>query len=241
MSETANDLREPRPAMLLIAGFGDDASMYSSFGNTPLAETYRLLPLNLPGFGAPALEERTSLDALGRVVADAAKAADATVVVAHSVASIIASLAAQLPDCPLNTILSLEGNLTAEDAYFSGTAANYDSPVDFRAAFLERLDKMAADNPVIARYRERVSQADPPALWQLGSDARRFSDRNIPGEVLSKAAQVTYFYNPDNCPEATLRWLDDNPMDRVLLEGASHWPSVDQPHMLAERISETLR
>lgn len=227
--------------MLLIAGFGDDAGMYEGLRNTPLAGAWRLLPLNLPGFGAPALEGGTSLAALARVVADEAEKAGATVIVAHSVASIIASLAATLPDCPITTIISLEGNLTAEDAYFSGTAAGYDTADAFRAAFLDHLQEMAAGSPVIARYREVVSKADPVALWQLGSDAHHFSVCNVPGDVLSKAARVTYFYNPDNCPEATLRWLDEHPMDRVLLAGASHWPSVDQPDVLADRIAEALR
>lgn len=241
MSEDTTSSPQTRPAMLLIAGFGDDASMYAGLENTPLADAFRLLPLNLPGFGAPSLEGETSLDSLARFVGDAARDADAQIIVAHSVASIIASLAAGLPECPITAILSLEGNITAEDAYFSGTAADYDSPEAFRAAFLDRLDKMSADDLIIARYRDHVSRADPLALWQLGSDARRFSDRNEPGEVLGKAARVTYFYNPDNCPEATLRWLDKNPMDLVLLEGASHWPSIDQPEVLADRIADALR
>lgn len=241
MFENANDLREKLPAILLIAGFGDDTSMFRGLKNTHLAQTHRLLLFDLPGFGAPALEAGTSLDALARCVADAAKDADANVIVAHSVASIIASLAAGLPGCPITTIFSLEGNITAEDAYFSGTAANYDDPGEFRAAFLNRLDEMATSTPAIARYRERVSRADPLALWQLGSDAHNFSVDNEPGEVLARAAQVVYFYNPDNRPEATLRWLNENPMDRVVLENASHWPSVDQPEILAARLAEALR
>ena len=36
--------------------------------------------------------------------------------------------------------MSLEGNLTVEDAYFSGATADYDSAESFRAAFLDRLD-----------------------------------------------------------------------------------------------------
>ncbi len=230
-----------RPGVLFVAGFGDDASMFEGLMNTHLAQTYRLLPVNLPGFGAPALRSRTTLDALAEFVAERAAQADAKIIVAHSVASIIASLAARLPGCPLKTIISLEGNITAEDAYFSGTAADYDDPAEFRTAFLERLDQMATDAPVIARYRQSVSKADPLALWQLGTDARRFSSQHVPGDVLKSSGNVIYLYNPRNCPESTLQWLEDNPIERIVLENATHWKSVDQPDQLANKIAGALR
>lgn len=231
---------DTRPIILLIAGFGDNASMFDGLSHTPLAEMYRLCPLHLPGFGAPGLGAATTLDALAGFVADAAKEAGAQIIVAHSVASIIASLAATRSCSPITTIVSLEGNITAEDAYFSGTAADYDDPLNFRLAFLERLDALAAKAPVFVRYRHSVSEADPVALWQLGTDARRFSARFVPGDVLREAARVVYVYNPDNCPDSTLAWLERNPMERIVLEKASHWPSVDQPDLLARRIAEAL-
>jgi pimeloyl-ACP methyl ester carboxylesterase len=229
-----------RPTILFIAGFGDNASMFEGLSNTHLAETYRLLPINLPGFGAPAQKSQTTLEALAELVADKAKEAGAEIIVAHSVASIIASFAAQRSDCPLKTIISLEGNITAEDAYFSGTAADFDDPGEFRAAFLERLDQMAENSPIIARYRQSVSEADQLALWQLGTDARRFSSQHVPGEVLKSSGNVVYLYNPENCPEPTIQWLEHNPMERILLTNATHWKSVDQPEQLADKISEAL-
>jgi len=239
-SYDADNDKDTRPAMLLIAGFGDNGSMFANLSQTSLADTHRLLPLDLPGFGAPALDTDTTLDALAMFVAAEAQRTGAEIVVAHSVASIIASIAARKPGCPLNTIVSLEGNITAEDAYFSGSAADYDSPGAFRQAFLGRLDEMAASTPIIARYREAVSHADPQALWQLGKDARQFSVTHVPGHVLAEAGAVTYIYNPANCPDATLSWLDQNPMDRIILESASRWPTVDQPEIVAEKISIAL-
>ena len=229
-----------RPAILLIAGFGDNASMFDGLADTHMASSHRLRPVSLPGFGAPPLFGETTLDTLAQFVADKAKDFGAEVIVAHSVASIIASLAAQKPGCPLTTIISLEGNITAEDAYFSGTAADYDDPQSFRTAFLDRLDEMSTTAPIIQRYRQAVSKADPVALWQLGTDARRFSAKHVPGVVLQNAADVTYLYNPDNCPQSTLDWLAENKLDRIVLDNASHWTSVDQPGMLADKIAEAL-
>ncbi len=214
--------------------------MFEGLSKTHLPETYRLLPIDLPGFGAPALKCQTTLETLADFVAEQAMESGAEIIVAHSVASIIASLAARRSDCPLKTIISLEGNITPEDAYFSGTAADFDDPAEFRAAFLDRLDQMAKDAPVIARYRQSVSVADQLALWQLGKDARRFSSQHVPGDVLHSSGNVVYLYNPENCPEPTIQWLKDNPMERIVLENATHWKSVDQPHLLADIIASAL-
>ncbi len=229
-----------RRTMLLIAGFGDDASMFAPLMETQLAGHVTLVPLNLPGFGAPPLEERTTLERLADVVVEAAREHGAELIAAHSIASIIASLAARRDDCPLRLIVSLEGNISPQDAYFSGTAADYDGPDTFRAAFLDRLDDMAREAPIIGRYREVVARADPQALWELGCDARAFSDAHMPGAVLREAAEVIYLYNPDNCPPETLQWLARNPIRHGVLTGATHWKSVDQPEMLSEKILTAL-
>ena len=234
-------MHDTRPVILFVAGFGDNASMFDSMAGTQLANSYRLRPLNLPGFGAPPLAEKTTLDLLAQTVAEEAVTHGAEIIVAHSVASIIASLAAVQPNCPLRTIISLEGNITAEDAYFSGTAANYDGPDAFRTAFLDRLEEMAQATPIMRRYRNEVLKADASALWQLGKEARQFSANCVPGEVLKGAAQVTYLYNPKNCPDSTIRWLKKNKMNRKILDGASHWPSVDQPQKLAQVIADALQ
>lgn len=227
---------QARPAILLIAGFGDDSSMFSGLSQTSLADAYDLIAIDLPGFGAPKSQSETTLDMLGKFVSAKAKEFAAEIVIAHSVASIIASLAANEPDSPITTILSLEGNITAEDAYFSGTAATYDNPDLFKSAFLARLEDMSESQPIIKRYRSVVSKADPIALWQLGSDAHRFSSEQVPGELLVSSANATYLYNPNNCPDSTLKWLRENSIKKIILDNATHWVSVSQPFLLAEKI-----
>jgi len=175
----------------MLAGFGDDSSMFAGLSETPLANTYNLIAINLPGFGTPALQATATLASLGKFVAAKAREYAATIVVAHSVASIIASLAANEPDSPITTILSLEGNITAADAYFSGTAAAYKDPNEFKSDFLARLESMVESQPIIKRYHSTVSKADPIALWQLGNDAHRFSATQVVGELLVASADVT--------------------------------------------------
>lgn len=229
------------PAIVAVAGFGDGASMFEPLAQTDLTSRYRLIAIDLPGFAdAPPLKGPATLEAMADVVQEVASAENARILVGHSVASIIASLAARRMAAKVDTIISLEGNLTAEDAYFSGTAADYDNASEFRQAFLARLDEIAEDQPIFARYRSMVARADPQALWELGCDARRFSLENVPGEILTESSDVCYLYNPENCAEVSLEWLQRSPIKGIRMDGATHWPSVDQPHRLADTILEAL-
>ncbi|MEM8813752.1 MAG: alpha/beta hydrolase [Pseudomonadota bacterium] len=237
---------DERPVVICIAGFGDNAEMFSSLLATPAANRVRFEPFDLPGFGAPALPE-TSLDTLAKSVSDHCRALGARIVVAHSVASIVASLAAVRDRTEgmrnaIGRIVSLEGNLTPEDAYFSGTAADYDDPLAFREAFLSRLDQMVAGGGVfasiLAGYRKRVETADSKALWDLGRDARAFGRKRVPGDLLKGSADVTYLFNPDNCPPSSLDYLMQADLKAVELRGASHWPTIDRAEAVAELIAE---
>jgi len=224
--------------MLMVAGFGDDSSMFQPLFDTPLARAFKLLPINLPGFGAPPLPVPATLDALAGWLAVAIADTGATLLMGHSIASVIASLAAHKSVGQIETIISLEGNLTAKDAYFSATAARYDSADDFLAGFLPKLDQKATDNPILARYAHVVRRADAQALWALGCDVAKFSHIAHPGDLLRDCARAIYCYNPDNCADVSIAWLNSQPIDRILLEGASHWPSLDVPDQLSDKLLE---
>lgn len=230
------------PNILCLAGFGDNASLFAPLLTTPLAEAANLLPLNLPGFGAPALKGPTSLEALAHWVDRQARAHGATLLLAHSVASITATLAAEIAGSPINTILSLEGNLTAQDAYFSGKAADFDTATDFTHIFIPKLEAkaIATQDTILARYVAEVKKADAQALWELGCDARHFSDSQHPGERLKAACGAQYFYNPDNCPPASLEWLAASDMSAHVIKDASHWPTLDAAKELASLVQMTL-
>lgn len=229
------------PTILCIPAFGDSSEVYEPLLKTNLIDSYSLILTELPGFGgSQPLDEPTTLQNLARVVHSIAIRENARIVMAHSVASIITSLAAKQPSSIIDTIISLEGNLTPEDAYHSGTAASFDTAVEFHKAFLDRLEGLEAEDPGIVRFRAAVAKANSKALWELGCDAHAFSSRYSPGEVLCQTKNVFYFYDPKNCPEATLAWLQENPISRVQLDGVSHWMSHHQPKLIAEKILEVL-
>lgn len=229
------------PPMLFVSGFGDVGDVFEPLSKTALAERYRLVTFDMPGCGRAApLATPTTLDALADVVLDVASRERARVVAGHSIGSVTASLAMRKPASEIATMISLEGNLTEHDAYFSGSAADYDQPEAFHRAFLGKLAEMATDDPQIERYRQTIEIADPKALWHVGRDVRAFSAEQAPIEVLIEVGAAAYIYNPENCAPQSLDRLARSAIPSFRLDGASHWASLDQPEALAASILEAL-
>ena len=74
-------------------------------------------------------------------------------------------------------LVLIEGNLTAEDAYFSGRAADFDDAHVFKQCFLDDIWTLAQTRKVMRRYFAAIMLADPIAMWQLGRDVRRATSR----------------------------------------------------------------
>lgn len=240
MALVARRFGNPRgEAIVLVSGFGDNGSQYEGLGKTVLVEDYKLIAVDLPGSGnAESESQPLDLDRAAQLVAAVVVEHDARIVIGHSLGSIVASLAARRTTPQVHTVISIEGNLTPEDAYFSGSAAQFATPEQFRIEFLARLDELAEESDVVRRYRNEVAGADARCLWELGRDAYRFSSTRSPGDLLLTAApRVHYIYNPANTPAETIEWLADHQeLARSQFPGASHWVMVDQPQQLARRI-----
>lgn len=230
------------PAVLCLAGLGDDSTMFEPLLDTRLASTHRLVLVDLPGFGdePPFVGTFATISRLSQFVNRVAESEGTEIVLAHSIASVIASTAAASGNSVIATIISVEGNLTAADAYYTRLAADHEHPESFREALLSRLDETAETDPLIARYRSRVARADTHALWILANEAVAFCENIVPGEALMKAAEVHYLYNPANCAGSSLDWLEESGIPAVQLAGASHWPTIDAPGLVAAAVQRIL-
>ncbi|MEO1057743.1 MAG: alpha/beta hydrolase [Actinomycetota bacterium] len=230
------------PPLICIAGFGDHGGMFEPLGSTPLGERYTVVGVDLPGTGhSPPSAAPLTLDRAATLVATEICDADASIVVGHSVGSIVASLAAGQLDNRVTSLISLEGNLTLADAYFSGSAADYAAPARFHSEFLTRLDAIADGDAAVRRYREQVATADPRSIWELGCDVSQWSRIHDPGAVLTQSApHVSYLFNPDNIPAESSEWMRRNEIAAIQLDNASHWASVDQPDLVAKVMLDAL-
>ncbi|MBL1420919.1 MAG: alpha/beta hydrolase [Alphaproteobacteria bacterium] len=226
--------------IICVAGFGDDKSLFAPLLDDKYSRDFNIFPVDLPGFGVEAAGYEITLNGLAEYLLAVALEQNAHYIMAHSVASIIATLAAEKSDGFITHIISLEGNLTAADAYFSGKAADFKTAEEFKRSFPKILGKGAETDPLLKRYLGIVMTRNARDLWSLGCDARTFSEENDVGARLINSAKVFYLYNSKNCPADTLEWLDNNPLDKYELINSSHSAPLDSADEMMAAIQRQL-
>ena len=225
--------------LLFVHAFADCGLAFTPLFDTPLTESFRLVVVDLPGFGAsPRRDDVGTIAQHAEAIAKVARSLSPPGpigLVGHSVGSMIAvDVASRLGD-RFGGLFSIEGNLTAEDAYFSGRAADFDDPSAFKRRFLDDLWTLAQVKPILRRFHGAVTMADAAAMWSLGRDARRLSVGDTPGRAYLRVQPSLYYWSPDNTAENTREWIARSGIARRQFDG-SHWPMVDQPDVAAQAI-----
>lgn len=226
--------------LLFLHAFADSGRAFLPLFATPLAARFRLIAIDLAGFGAsPPRDDVRTVSDHAETVAALARAVSASApvgLIAHSMTSMIAVAAAERLGARFGGLFSIEGNLTAEDAYFSGRAADFDEPEAFKRRFLDDVWAMAESRPIFRHYFAAAQAADPAAMWHLGRDARRQSSGDGPGQAYRRARPSLYYWSEASTTAATRRWILDSGLAHRRFAGASHWPMIDQPAETAQAI-----
>jgi pimeloyl-ACP methyl ester carboxylesterase len=227
--------------LVLLHAFGDSGLAFTPLFATPLADRFRLVAVDLAGFGASPPRDGV------RTIADHAKAVADLVaslpergpvgLVAHSMASMIAVEGVPYLGARFAGLFSIEGNLIAEDAYLSGQAGDFDDPLIFKQHFLDHLWTMAQGQLALRRYFANVILADPTAMWELGRDARSRSVNDEPGQAYRRIRRSLYYWSQASTVDATRRWIAQFGIAQRQFTDASHWPMVDKPEDTAQAIS----
>lgn len=169
-----------RNKILCLPAFADDGTAFTPLSASVVAKHFELIVCDLPGFGASLpLPGQASLGAYADFmlrVADAMSPARPAGLAAHSLSATIAVEAALRAPKRIGAVFSMEGNLTAADAYLSGRAAAFGDAEAFKTAFKEAVWEMAEADPRIRRYYSAVRMADAASMWRIGQDAARLGE-----------------------------------------------------------------
>jgi pimeloyl-ACP methyl ester carboxylesterase len=143
-------------------------------------------------------------------------------------------------------LFSIEGNLTAADAYLSGLAARFDGPEEYREHLLTRIRASAnaarsRRRAALLRYHARVSRAAAGPLWRIGRAAKVASENDALGlEYHALSIPKLYYWSPDNTPTETQAFIEEHRLEALAFEGG-HWPMVEQPAATARRLHQFFR
>jgi pimeloyl-ACP methyl ester carboxylesterase len=228
-------------ALWFVHGFADCGVSFGRLFETDLDKTARLIAPDLPGFGASPRGNH------GGLIVDHAATLLSLInsetpnskigLVGHSLGSAIAAEVAGKLGLRCTGVFSIEGNLTLDDAYFSGSAADFKNAKDFKNVFSHKIEECGAQSEIFRLYHGNLMHADADAMWRLGCDAKAYSKDDHPGHVLlSLKCPVHYFWCPENIPASTQKFLSEHNLSSTKAEGLSHWPMLDATHQVAQSL-----
>ena len=229
-------------ALWCLPGFADTVASFSTLFDTALTEEATVIAPDLPGFGAsPRMDHPSNIAAYVETLAELIQleTPNARVgFVGHPVGSVVATEAARLQGSQCLGVFSIEGNITVEDAYFSGGATEFDSAIEFKEFFTSHIWQRGAEDPIFRNYHAGLSQADPEAMWIFGRDVKNYSQDDQPGHaLLSLDCPTHYFWCADNTPEDTQVFIKKHNLPNTEVTGTSHWPMLDA----ADKVVESLQ
>ena len=229
--------------LLCLHGFADSGLMFLPLSETALPHNFELVLVDLPGFGcSPSKPGIALIRDYARAVASLASVIshrESIGLIGHSIASAIAVVASELLSPPPIGVFSIEGNLTEDDAYFTGKAADWDAAEPFKKAFLNEIWTLGATNVELRRYFGGVVMAQASAMWSLGKDAKRLSAGDSVGHAY-RALKVPslYYWSEATTPARTRQFIDAYSIPNRRYAAASHWPTIADPQATANAILE---
>ncbi len=231
--------------LVFIHALADCGLAFTPLFATPLAEEFRLVAVDLAGCGAsPRRDDVLTIAQHAEAIAALARSLSASGpigLVGHSVGAMIAVETAARLGGRFGGLFSIEGNLTAEDAYFSGRAADFDDPDALKQRFLDDLWKMGHERPILRRFHAMATMADALAMWSLGRDARRLSIGDAPGRAYRRVRPSLYYWSAKSTMPSTRDWIANSGLAHQRFTDASHWPMIDQPSATAQAIQAFFR
>ncbi len=225
--------------MLCVPGFADSGASWVPLARE-LALRCEVAVLDLPGFGeAPPLGTDVTVAGFAELVAEVARRtwAGPVTLVGHSLGAALAVRAAHDLAEHCTAVVSIEGNLTTQDSYFSGQATRHDDPHDFKHAFVDQVRTLVADERAPASYAESAAVADPLSMWSLGRDATRQGAADRYGHEFAALRQpVLYLWSSTTTPPATQEFLRAHRLPNRHLTIEHHWPWTVRPDTIADLV-----
>jgi thioesterase domain-containing protein len=232
-----------RSTLWFVHALGDSSEAFEPLFGTELAREYELVapdwPLTIGGRPIGGLDE---LAAWLVAEIDRRSPVGPVGLVGHSLGAAVAVRAAHGLE-RVAGLFSIEGNLTAADAYLSGLAAQLNEPQEYRDHLLARIWASAAAarskrRAALRRYHASVRRAGAESLWRIGRAAKAASRNDGLGlEYEALSVPKLYYWSPDNTPTETQTFIEERRLAALTFRGG-HWPMVEQPDATARRLHQ---
>ncbi|MEL6193678.1 MAG: alpha/beta hydrolase [Bacteroidota bacterium] len=215
----------------LIHPFGESGLCYLHVFESDLVKKYNLFVPDLPGFGvSPNYGKPLGVGKLVDVLKSLIEKNSPNrnlYLIGHSVSGIIVTELIQKLQQEVNGYISVEGNLTTADSYYSSLPIHH-SKEDFYRIYLDSVREHAKTRADFQRYLASVRFADVDSLYELGKSTEGLIRDNQAGKAfMSLDCQKLYIWGDKDTPVETVEFIRENDVPNILLKGVGHWPMVE--------------
>lgn len=230
-------------AIWLVHALGDSSDAFEALFRSRLGCAFQLAAPDWSGAGDGAT---VAFDNLAEVAAWLAASVEQHTpgvpvgLVGHSLGAAVAVRAVSKLERVVG-LFSIEGNLTAADAYFSGLATTFDAPAPFRDHLLGCVRGLAENetserSEALWRYHASLRLAAPEALWRIGRNAHAASRLDGLGEEYrALSIPSLYYWSRTSTPPETPHYIQRHRLRSVEFAGG-HWPMIETPEETAGQI-----
>lgn len=227
------------PTLVCLPGFTDTVHSWQPLIDA-LCDRVEIALVELPGLGHPVPgPSPATMDGLATLTAQVVWQSWVTPItmLGHSLGSALAVRAAHrlAPQC--RAIISIEGNLTAADAFFTGQAAAFDDAHAFKHSLTAQVQDLAADGQAPASFADSVAAADPHTMWTVGRDvACQSAGDQLGQEFLAAPCPSVYVWSAATTSAASQDFLHHHQIPHHQLDIGHHWPWLTHPELVADLI-----
>jgi len=229
----------------LIHGFGESGLSFREAFDSKLSDSFNLFVPDIPGFGASPMQPgltslQDSTDCLEKLINETSKGKQ-IYIVAHSLGGVIGTWICQRLGPQVQKFVSIEGNMTTADAFFSGLAKDFDEPSDFHSLLIEKVISRLGNDESMHRYYASIRFSNPESLWNWGKTGAEATGEIKAGEEFNGlTCNKIYLWGDKSTPEQTKQFLAKNKVPNYCFLGSGHWPMIDATQDFYEKICNWL-
>lgn len=229
-----HDNPSARGSVWYIHGFCCSGHLYDNVFDSVLCDDFSIHMPDFPGFGAspPASPPHTVADS-ARLLSGLIRrvGGDGPVfLLSHSLGGIVGTKAAMELGGIVKGYVSVEGNLTRQDAFVTGLSADFNDAGAFYEHLTQMFLPMVQNDPSLRRFVAGFLSADPDSVLVWGKSCAEATGETAAGDEFRALPIPTLFvWGEKSLPEMSREYIERHCMNHLPFPNAGHNVMVDEP------------
>lgn len=229
-----HDNPSARASVWYVHGFCCSGHLYDNVFDSVLCDDFSIYMPDFTGFGAtpPVSPPHTVADS-ARLLSDLIRrvGGDRPVfLLSHSLGGIVGTKAAMELGEVVKGYVSVEGNLTKQDAFLTGLSVDFDDAGAFYDHLAGIFLPMVQDDPSLRRFAAGFLSADPDSVLVWGKSCAEATGETTAGDEFRALPIPTLFvWGGESLPEMSREYIERHGMNHLSFPNAGHNVMVDEP------------